>query len=383
MTDLDCVLVAGVGGASLGTEVAKSLALARSYRIFACDISTHAYGLHDPIFENAACLERENYAEQVLSLCLEWGVHSVIPGGEEPLRLLVDAGSAFARVGIVVATNEADLIRTCVDKQRLFRQLELLGFPIPWTRAVEDPRTLQRDTIPEFPCVIKPASLSGGSAFVFFVETFEELGMYAQLISRACGSAIVQEYVGLDEGEFTIGVLSVPEAGLVGSIALRRLFDSKLSVAMQTSNCLISSGYSQGLIDDFPEVCMQAEKIAAALGSIGPINVQARMRDGVLFPFEIIFWRTHNAPWASLSAVSLGIGIPRRTKATTWRRRSNRCSTRRTPPLRLSCRTTTVRITQQQYSRASATVSLLFRPEIPSAPLPTTISSRLISRQSG
>jgi carbamoyl-phosphate synthase large subunit len=50
---------------------------------------------------------------------------------------------------------------------------------------------------------------------------------------------------------------------------------------------LISSGYSQGLIDDFPQVRAVAEKIAVAIGSTGPLNVQGRVRDGVLVPFEI------------------------------------------------------------------------------------------------
>lgn len=50
---------------------------------------------------------------------------------------------------------------------------------------------------------------------------------------------------------------------------------------------LISSGFSQGLIDEFPEIREQAERIAIVLGSVGPINVQGRMRNGVLLPFEI------------------------------------------------------------------------------------------------
>ena len=69
--------------------------------------------------------------------------------------------------------------------------------------------------------------------------------------------------------------------------ALRRALDAKLSVAYRGRGGVISSGYSQGYIDQFPNLCDQAERIAVAIGSQGPINIQARVRDGVLLPFEI------------------------------------------------------------------------------------------------
>ena len=50
---------------------------------------------------------------------------------------------------------------------------------------------------------------------------------------------------------------------------------------------MISSGYSQGLIDDFPDVRFTAERIALGVGSRGPMNIQGRVRDGVFVPFEI------------------------------------------------------------------------------------------------
>jgi carbamoyl-phosphate synthase large subunit len=98
---------------------------------------------------------------------------------------------------------------------------------------------------------------------------------------------VAQEYVGIDEGEFTIGVLSLPDTEVVASIALRRALDAKLSVAYRGRGGIISSGYSQGYIDNFPSLCAQAEKIAAAIDSRGPINVQGRVREGQLLPFEI------------------------------------------------------------------------------------------------
>jgi carbamoyl-phosphate synthase large subunit len=50
---------------------------------------------------------------------------------------------------------------------------------------------------------------------------------------------------------------------------------------------MISSGYSQGRIDDFPEIRATAERISQAIQSRGPLNIQGRLRNGHLVPFEI------------------------------------------------------------------------------------------------
>jgi len=49
----------------------------------------------------------------------------------------------------------------------------------------------------------------------------------------------------------------------------------------------ISSGVSQGRIDDFPEVRDPCEALAEGLDSRGPLNIQCRMHQGELVVFEI------------------------------------------------------------------------------------------------
>lgn len=138
-----------------------------------------------------------------------------------------------------------------------------------------------------FPVVVKPSTGTGGSNFVFLTSEPEEAFLYAQYIAKNGKVPILQEYLSEEEGEFTVGVLSLPDGEVACSVALKRIFNSKLSVLSKTADGLISSGYSQGLIDDFPEVCATAEKIARAIRSTGPINIQGRVRNGVLIPFEI------------------------------------------------------------------------------------------------
>ena len=278
------VLIAGIGGASLGTEICKSLTRTGEYTIFGCDISKHAYGHYQEGFAETFVIDRENYVGAVHELCLQHDIRAVIPGGEGPLSLLGQVMDVFQKSGIHIAANSPEVVATCIDKQRLFERLEELNILTPKTFTVEDVTDL--DDIP-IPCVVKPATGTGGSHLVFLASDHAQASLYVSYLLNNGNKTLVQEYIPEDEGEFTVGVLSLPNGRLFGSMAMRRMFHAKLSVAARTDTGLISSGYSQGLIDDFPEVRKAAEEIALSLGSHGPVNIQGRMKDGVFTPFEI------------------------------------------------------------------------------------------------
>jgi carbamoyl-phosphate synthase large subunit len=281
------ILVAGIGGASLGTEILKCLRAASGYAVFGCDISGLAFGHYQEGVEKTFVIPRDRYVESVLEICRTCGIRAVIPGGEEPLVLLGRAAEALSRQGIVLAANSASLVTACSDKTLLFDRLRQIGVPTPWTRTVSDLHTLEsHDDFPR-PCVIKPATGTGGSMYVSLADTRDAAVLAVQQILAGGRAALIQEYVAQDEGEFTVGVLSLPDCRLVGSVAMRRVFHSKLSVRSRTEAGLISSGYSQGLIDDFSDVRNQAERIAVGLESAGPLNIQARVRHGILLPFEV------------------------------------------------------------------------------------------------
>lgn len=285
MTQRKNILVAGIGGASLGTEILKCLALARDrYAAFGCDISGLAYGHYQEGVEETFVVDRGRYVESVLEVCRAARIDCIVPGGEEPLRLLSAAREALAAAGVQFAANSPNVVEAFTDKERTFERLAALGFDVP--RTVTGRRAEDLDTIP-LPCVIKPATGSGGSTFVFLAETRKEVAAYVEYLTAAGRTALAQEYVPETEGEFTVGVLSCSDGRLVGSIALRRTLGPKLSVLHRSQAGVISTGYSQGLIQAFPEVCAAAERIAAAVGSQGPMNVQGRVRNGALVPFEI------------------------------------------------------------------------------------------------
>lgn len=284
LNQLTKVMIAGIGGASLGTEIGKCLRLAGKYEIYGCDISSTAYGLYDKGFTQTYRISRNDYVAGVLKACHQTGAKWLIPGGEQPNALLGAAADQLAQEGIRVVTNDAAIVGLFSDKQATFKKLAACGIPIPKTAELSNADDVQAVGLP---CIVKPATGTGGSASVFFAVTTDEAMIYAEFIRRNGSVPIAQEYVSNDEGEFTIAVLSLPDGRVAGSIALRRVLDAKLSVAYRGRGGVVSSGYSQGYIDAFPDLCQQAERIATVIQSRGPINIQGRVRNGVLMPFEI------------------------------------------------------------------------------------------------
>lgn len=279
------ILIAGIAGASLGTEIAKSLHHAGSYDILGCDISPLAFGHFDQHFCATFIVNRDCYVQDLISLCSDQKIDCIIPGGDEPAVLIGAATKSFANAKIKVGQNDPDLVSRISHKGDCFKHLAEIGIRVPITKTVEELADI--DAIP-IPCVVKPANASGGSAYVFFAADRGEARLYCSYLRNNGRIPVVQEYLSEQGGEYTVGVLSTPDGSCAGSIALKRSFSSKLSVAARGNGFLISSGYSQGQIDEFPEICATAEQIAKRLGSKGPLNIQGRLSgDGAFVPFEI------------------------------------------------------------------------------------------------
>jgi carbamoyl-phosphate synthase large subunit len=278
------VMIAGIGGASLGTEMAKCLRLAGRYYVHGCDISETAYGLYSADFDQTFRVEKENYVGNVINACHASNSRWLIPGGEQPLRLLSSAMDLLSGNGIHLVANDSSIVNVFSEKQMTFEKLKELGFCIPKTEPADKNNALASIG---FPCIIKPSIDSGGSVFVFLAQDINEAEVYIHYLRVNGYKPLIQEYIDCTEGEFTIGVLSLPDKTVYGSIALRRSLDAKLSLMHRGPAGIISSGYSQGYIGNFPKLQHTAEAIAKAISSRGPINIQGRVRDGELYPFEI------------------------------------------------------------------------------------------------
>jgi carbamoyl-phosphate synthase large subunit len=279
------ILIAGIAGASLGTEIAKCLRHAGGYEIVGCDIAPLAFGHYDSNFDRTFLVDRARYIDDLLALCERERIDCIIPGGDQPAVIISRSEGRFAEIGTRICHNNAALVERLSHKGDCFEILAQAGITTPTTATVTTSDDLRRVPLP---CVIKPATGSGGSSFVFFARSYTEADLYCAYLRNNNRIPVAQEYVSHTRGEFTVGVISRPDGSCAGAIALKRSFSSKLSIAMQGDDFLISSGYSQGQIDEFPDICAVARQIAQRVGSTGPLNIQGRVAaDGRFVPFEI------------------------------------------------------------------------------------------------
>ena len=294
-------MVTAVGAGGVGEQILKALGLANgrtsAYRLFGADMGApHKQGDGwEPISLPAASDER--YLREILLACKLRNVRVLFPGSEQELVVIAKNASLFADAGVLLPINSLRLIRLCMDKFALGAKLEQLGFRVP--KSVEIGAIADLDRVTFFPVVVKPNSGGRGSANVFIAQDIHELKALASFLHLEDSekSFVVQEYVGSRDTEYSISVLHDLDGVRIDSIAVKRDLRRTLSVRTVVPNrtragelgseLVVSSGVSQGVVGKFPEITRQAEEIADALGSEGPMNLQGRLVDGALYVFEI------------------------------------------------------------------------------------------------
>jgi carbamoyl-phosphate synthase large subunit len=296
MTKKIRVLVTGVGGGGHGHEIVKALRLAERYHLIGVDMVVSSFGLFD--VDEAYIVppaSDSRYLDILLDICQKRKAKVLIHGSEPELKVISRNRDALLKAGVLPLINSYEVIERCMDKWATIVFLREQGFHFPFSRLAHTEGEIPRDF--PLPAVIKPAIGGGGSNNTFVVQDFDELEFACRYLVRQYKVALVQEYVGTAGDEYTVGVLSTFDGELVGSIALRRYLLSGLSNRIQIPNrtdrrdlssiLTISSGISQGTIDEYPEVRRVCERIAEILCSRGPVNIQCRFVDGKLYPFEI------------------------------------------------------------------------------------------------
>ena len=286
-----CVLIAGSGGGGTGMEIIKSLKMAtHQYKIVATDMWKNSFGLmetpHRYVIPPASSTD---YVDSLIKICKKENVDAIATGSEPELKKVAQNSKIFEENGVKVLLNSWDTIQKCTDKFTLTKILKSLNIPYPDFFLYENENDLSKINI--FPVVIKPR-VGGGSQNVFLAMDEEEARFFTKYLKKYGYEPLVQEYVGDHENEFTIGILYADNGKLLTSIAMKRLLGSGLStrqtiVSKSNTKYVISSGISQGLIDDYKEIRDMGIKIATGLNVNGPVNIQCRKTDNGIIPFEI------------------------------------------------------------------------------------------------
>lgn len=287
-----CVLIAGTGGGGTGMELIKAFKnSSHKYKIVATDMWKNSFGLSETPYRYVIPhASSPKYLESLLKICKKENVQAIVTGSEPELEKVSKNTKLFDEIGVKVLLNPWSVIKKCSDKFSLMNLLSSKGIQCPNYFLYENESDIQK--IKSYPVIIKP-KFGSGSQNVYLAQDKEEAKFFSQYLKKYGFEPLIQEYVGNYDEEFTIGVLYADNGKLVTSIAMKKLLGSGLSTRQILVNpktkkkYMISSGISQGLIDDFKDIRKTAEKIAQIIGANGPVNIQCRKTDEGIIPFEI------------------------------------------------------------------------------------------------
>ncbi len=291
------VLVTGVGGSGIGSQVLKALRLSGlALRITGTDTTAASTGVQEvDQFRVLPSAKDPAYADEILRLCREHHIQVLFPGSEPELLILSRNRERLEQAGVLLPVNRREVIETCLDKFKTNRFLAENGFSFPQSYRVSSRSEIP--AIESYPVIIKPNTGGSGSNGVMIAQNPEELTVFVSFLLQVNPDLVVQEYVGDEESEYTVGVLSSLEGSIINSIAVHREIRSGLGNRLRVKNhtgrrelgdyLVVSSGISQGRVGRFPEVTGPCETIARKLGSAGPLNIQCRLVNGRVMVFEI------------------------------------------------------------------------------------------------
>jgi carbamoyl-phosphate synthase large subunit len=297
MTAKLSILVTGVGGGGLGEQIVKALRLSElNLEIIGTDITNYSTGSslvdHFYVVERATNLD---YIPMLLRICNKHNVKAIFYGSEAELKVFSTYKDKIENNGIFLPINSQDVLDICLDKVKTISFLKKNNFNYPKFAEISDIAKL--DSFYSYPAIIKPTVGGGGSSMVSIAQNKEEASFLANQLISIYGRFIIQEYIGTPDDEYTVGILFDMDGNLVNSIALKRNLNLSLSNKIKLPNnsgkkelgdfLVISSGISQGHIGFYSDIQKQCEDIAIKLGAKSSINIQCRLKDDQVFPFEI------------------------------------------------------------------------------------------------
>jgi carbamoyl-phosphate synthase large subunit len=281
------VLVTGIGGFSHGSSIVKALiGSSLPLDILGTDMS--------PRLINASPLKKkelvpragdDGYIEKIIELIKSYSIDCIFTGTEHELLKVSQHRKELEACNVKVFLNNEDVISLCKNKLSCNQKLTDLGFNVPKTVVIETEE--DNEAIDFFPVIIKPYIDSGASLNIFGADDREDLYTFTRYLLNKKLSIIAQEYLPYNNNEYTVGVTSLlDEPTVVSSIALRKFIEGPTRYINRDS-IVISSGNSQGEFLEFKDIRNVCEKIAASIGSRGPLNIQLRVVEGKVIPFEI------------------------------------------------------------------------------------------------
>lgn len=283
MKNISNVLVTGVGGI-IGQGIIKCLRMANTsrsrsrsarykYYIIGVDSSALAAGLYFSdvglVIPNA---NDHDYIDSLTKIINEYNVSALYIGTDQELDVVSNStGKIEKRTGVKVLICSNEVIKISRDKWKTF--LFLKKKKLPYVQSSLPERATDFIERFGFPVVAKPRE-GFGSVHFNIVRDRNQLDNAIRNIESQGWNAIIQEYIGGNDNEYTTGVLSdIRNNKIISSISIKKY---------------IKAGQTyKGIIDDFPEARRVSEAVAKSLNARGSINIQSKISNGSHKIFEI------------------------------------------------------------------------------------------------
>lgn len=277
MTRTASVMVTAAG-TIVAQGIIKGLRLANSrrgpvrYRIIAGDMSALAPGIYrSDVGVILPPASSADYIDSVVRCCKREKVSAVFCGSEEEATVLdLNRRRLIDEADAVLISNSGRVIAIGADKWKTYRFLKSRGLPCAESALPAAWREFVKER--GLPVVVKPRS-GHGSIGVEVARSRSEVASAIERLRRSGSRPIVQEFLSDEDQEYTSGVMTGPDGEILSSISMRRK--------------LKGGQTSKAFVEEFPRISESAERVAMAMGSRGPLNVQARMDEGEPKVFEV------------------------------------------------------------------------------------------------
>ena len=257
------ILLIGAKGCSVSEGLLKCLRNAKYDNITILEHSknaAHIFRVDKYIITDKTPDDGEVYIDSLISICLENSIDIVLPGSTWEARIIAEFKDKFNESNITPLVNNIETIAIGDDKWNTYEYLSKLGIGTPETFL--DIEQVINSIKTTYPIIIKPRQ-GRGSQNIFIAQNANELRIICQYFVIKGINYIIQEFIGRNDHEYTVGVISDKNGKVIQSIVMKRLLLGG------------ATGYAEvcepSFINDF------CEDVARKVNSTGPINIQLRL----------------------------------------------------------------------------------------------------------
>lgn len=265
------VIVTSVGG-NVGQGVIKSLRAAPlDFRIIGVDMEPLSAGFSFADTSHVVPASGAmGFEAQMAAICQNEGVQAIfVCSDAEILYFAAQRDRLESQLGCRILVNPLDVVQTAKDKLRTAQFLADAGLPHARTTHADDVEgTTRLIEACGWPLIAKPR-IGATSKNVFRVNSHEQLAAVRTLVP----DLVIQEYLPDNDHEYTAGTVSDADRNVRATIVLRR-------------DLVQGTTYRTELVEN-ADWTAQVARIVNTLGAIGPCNVQFRVVNNNVVPFEI------------------------------------------------------------------------------------------------